>query len=92
MAHSRSARKRIRQNARRRLRNRSAKSTLRTAIKRFRSAVSAGDKAAAEEAYRHVQKTSDKTVRKGIVKKGTASRIKSRLSKHLHEMEAAAEK
>ena len=90
MAHSISVRKRIRQNAQQRLRNRSAKSSLRTAIKRFRKAVETGNAEAAAAAYRAVQKKADTIARKGIVHRKAAARIKSRLSHTLHKMSPAA--
>ena len=81
MAHSKQARKRIRQNAARRLRNRSVKSSLRTAVKKFKATVQSGDAEAVAAAYKSVQKRADKTARKGIIAKGTAARMKSRLLK-----------
>ena len=89
MAHSRSAVKRIRQNLRRKLGNRAAKSALRTAIKKFRAAVSTGDLDAAAATYHLVQEKVDKTASKGIIHKGTAARIKSRLSQHLNALKTA---
>lgn len=85
MAHSKSAKKRIRQNARGRLRNRSTKSALRTTVKKFDAAVKQGDAEAAGEAFRKVQKKADATARKGIVHKKTAARLKSRLAARLNK-------
>ena len=82
MAHSKSARKRVRQNAARRLRNRQAKSVLRTSVKKF-IAAGAGDAAAVTAAYRDVQKKLDQAVAKGILRKGAADRMKSRLAARL---------
>ena len=80
MAHSKSAEKRIRQNANRRLRNRSARSALRTVIKKFHEAVAGGDAEAVKKAYHAAQVKLDKSASKGVVPKRTASRLKSRLS------------
>jgi small subunit ribosomal protein S20 len=80
VAHGKSARKRIRQNAARRLRNRPARSALRTAVKKL---AVAADAAAATAAYRGVQKKLDQAVAKGIMRKGTADRVKSRLAASL---------
>jgi len=88
LAHSRSAKKRIRQNAKQRLRNRSAKSALRTAIKKFRAAVKKGDAQSAAQAYRAAQKKVDTTARKGIIHKGTAARVKSRLAAKLNSLQS----
>jgi len=90
LAHSRSARKRIRQNAQQRLRNRSAKSSLRTSIKSFRKAVQQDDVAAAGAALRTVQKKADTIAGKGMVHRKTAARIKSRLSRKLRQMQTSA--
>lgn len=90
MAHSKSARKRIRQNATSRLRNRSAKSALRTTIKKFTTAVASGDKDAAAAKLRAAQKDVDKTASRGIIHKKSAARIKSRLTAKLGKMKAGA--
>lgn len=88
MAHSKSAKKRIRQNAKERLRNRSTKSALRTTIKKFNAAVKKGEAESATAAYRAVQKKVDTTARKGIVHKGTAARVKSRLAARLNKLKS----
>lgn len=81
MPHSKQAAKRLKQNAKSRLNNRAAKSALRTAIKKFKKTVETGDSEAVAAAYKVVQKGADKTARKGIIAKGTAARMKSRLLK-----------
>ena len=86
MAHSKSARKRIRQNAKGRLRNRSAKSALRTSIKKLKAAVDKGETDAAAKLLKVVQKTADKTVGKGIVHRKTSARIKSRLARKVNSL------
>jgi len=93
LAHSKSAKKRIRQNAKERLRNRSTKSALRTTIKKFNAALKTGEVESAAAAYKAVQKKVDTTARKGIVHKGTAARVKSRLAARLSKLksEPAAE-
>jgi small subunit ribosomal protein S20 len=83
LAHSKSAKKRIRQNAAHRLRNRQAKSALRTTVKKMTLAAGAADAAAATAAYRSVQKKLDQAVAKGILRKGAADRVKSRLAASL---------
>jgi len=86
VAHSKSAKKRVRQNAERRLRNRSAKSAQRTAVKKFHAATEAGDANAAAEAFQGVQKRVDSNVAKGVIPKRTAARIKSQLATRLSEL------
>ncbi len=83
---NKSAEKRERQEARRRLRNRMAKSTMRTAIKKFDAAVAAGDKAAAEQAMAESNKLLDTVAGKGIIHRNTAARKKSRLAHAYHKM------
>jgi small subunit ribosomal protein S20 len=80
MANTVQARKRARQSATRRVQNMSQRSELRTAIKKVRKAVVAGDKAAAQAVYKESQSIIDSIADKKIIHKNTASRYKSRLS------------
>lgn len=88
MAHSLSAKKRIRQNAKRRTTNRARKSQVKTQIKRFEAAVSQGDAAAASEEFRLVVKKLDKVASTSTMHKKTAARKKSRLAKRLNSLKA----
>ena len=88
MANSPQARKRARQNSVRRLRNHSQRAAVRTAIKKLEAAIEAGDKAAAQEAYKVSVSMIDKATIKGLHHKNRASRLKSRLNKRVHEMAA----
>ena len=81
-----SAKKRERQEAKRRLRNRAAKSTMRTAIKKFNAAVAAGDKAGAADAMALSCKLLDRVSGKGIIHRNTAARKKSRLAHAYNKM------
>ncbi len=83
MPRTTSAKKALRQNARRRARNLKRRSSLKTAIKRFKKLVAEGKTDEAAKLLPLVMKTADKTVKTGYIKKGRASRIKSRLSKKL---------
>ncbi|MBO8437080.1 MAG: 30S ribosomal protein S20 [Spirochaetes bacterium] len=83
---NKSAEKRERQEARRRLRNRMAKSTMRTAIKKFDAAVAAGDKEAAVKALAESNKLLDTVAGKGIIHRNTAARKKSRLAHAYNKM------
>lgn len=78
---NKSAEKRERQNAKRRMHNRQAKSTVRTAIKKFDVAVAAKDKAAAQEAMALSFKLLDTAAGNGVLHRNTASRKKSRMYK-----------
>lgn len=80
MASSNSAKKRIRQNEKRRARNRAAIRTFRTEDKKFISTLESGDSERAESLMRSQCRRLDKMVTKGIIRKGTAARRKSRLS------------
>ena len=78
---NKSAEKRERQNIVRRMRNRQAKSAVRTAIKKFDAAVVAGNKELAEETMKVSFKLLDSAASKGVLHRNTASRKKSRLYK-----------
>ena len=80
MPHSLSARKRVRQNESRRLRNKSVRSAVRTAMKSLRALVAAGGLEQARQEYAGLQKRLDQAVSKGVYHKNTASRYKSRLA------------
>jgi small subunit ribosomal protein S20 len=80
MANSAQARKRARQAAATNQRNTSLRSTLRTAVKRVRKAIAAGDKAAATKEFQASQAVIDRIADKKIVHKNTASRTKSRMA------------
>lgn len=88
MAHSLSAKKRVRQNAKRRLINRARKSQIKTQIKHFEEALSSGNIEAADEQYRLVVKKLDKTAATSTMHKKTAARKKSRLAKRLNQLKA----
>ncbi len=88
MAEKGSAAKRHRQSLKRRLRNRTAKSEVRTSIKNFTTAVSSEDKDEAAKAYKLVVKKMDTAAGKGIYHKNTVARKKSRLAKMLNRLSA----
>jgi small subunit ribosomal protein S20 len=83
MAHSLSAKKRVRQNAKRRIINRARKSVIKTAIKGFEAAVSSGDKKAVAEQYKLIVKKLDKIASNKTIHKNKAARLKSRLARKL---------
>lgn len=82
MANTRSARKRIKQNERRRLRNRGIRSQVRSAVKDAR-AVEPAQGAPARDAIRDAIRTIDKAVSRGILHRNTAARKKSALARRL---------
>lgn len=81
-----SAKKRVRQSAESRLRNRETKSTFRSAVKDFDAAVAANDKAAAETAMKLSVKLLDSAASKGIIHRNTADRKKSRIATKFNKM------
>ena len=88
MAHSLSAKKRIRQNVKKRGTNRSRKSQVKTEIKHFESVLDAGNVAAAEEQFRLTVQKVDKVASTSAMHKKTAARKKSRLAKKLNALKA----
>ncbi len=80
MPHSASSKKRHRQNLRNRDRNRTAKSELKSSIRKVLDAISAGDVAAAREQFRGATKYADQAASAGTIHRNRAARIKSRLS------------
>jgi small subunit ribosomal protein S20 len=88
VAHSISAKKRVRQNARRRARNRARKEVLKDAIKTFTAAWTAGDVNKAETEFRSATRRIDKVAAKGTIHKNTAARKRSRLARKLNALKA----
>ncbi len=86
-----SAKKRLRQNIKHNLRNRTYRSALKTQMKKFLSVVKEGNAQMAQEELRLTVKKIDKGVVKGILHKNTASRKKSRLTKKLNQMKVSAQ-
>lgn len=80
MANTAQARKRALQAIKRRAHNMSLRSRLRTAIKKVRKAVAAGDKASAQAIFKESQRIIDSIADKKIIHKNAAARHKSRLS------------
>ncbi len=90
MAKIRSAEKRLRQSKKRTLRNRAAKTQLRTSMKKVRQAIETGNREAAMAAFQAAVVVIDKTASKGIIHSRTAARYKSRLAHRLQAPESAA--
>lgn len=88
MAHSLSAKKRVRQNAKKRAINRARKRQVKTQIKRFESVLSSGDLAGAGEQFRLVASKLDKVASTSTMHKKTAARKKSRLARRLNSLKA----
>lgn len=83
MAHHKSAQKRIRQDAKKRLRNRYNKKTTRTAIKKLREMT---DKEEATKFFPKVQSLIDDLAKRNIWHKNKASNLKGKLAKHIAKL------
>jgi small subunit ribosomal protein S20 len=81
--------KRIKTNEKARLRNKSVKSSLKTAIRKFREAADAGDVAAATELARTASRQLDKAASKGIIHANQAANRKSALAKRAAALSGA---
>lgn len=90
MANHPSAEKRNRQRIVRTARNRAINSSVRTLVKRVRTALHAKDKEAASIALKAATKALDKAATKGAVHSKAASRTIARLSAQVHRLGAAA--
>ena len=86
MANHKSSIKRIRQTETRRLRNRYYAKTARNAVRRLRAL---NDKAEVVEAYNKVSSMLDRLARKSVISKNKAANLKSKLAKHVANVQAA---
>ncbi len=86
MPNIKSAKKRVSIIEKKTLQNNMVKSAYKTAIKKFETAVEAGDKAKAEETFKAAVKKVDQACTKGVIKANTASRKKSNLAKKLNSV------
>ena len=90
MPHSLSAKKRMRQNAKRRAQNRGFKRVIKDDVRAFEDAVAGGDKAKAADLLKTAVKRINKTATKSAIHKNTASRKISRLQRKFNAMTAKA--
>ena len=90
MANTKSAIKRIRQNEKRRLRNRIFRGEARTFVKEARQAIQSEDLDEARAATLKAVSALDKAAVKGIIHRNNAARRKSRLMQQMAELEAEA--
>lgn len=86
MANIKSQKKRILTNEKARLRNQAVRSAVRTEIRKFREAVAAGDKDAAEAQLRVASRALDKSVTKGVFHRNNAANKKSNMAKAFNKM------
>jgi len=86
MANHKSAVKKARRDAEVRLNNRSNRSELKTAVKKFLTVVESGNKAEAATQLPLTQGLVDKACRKGVMHKNAADRTKSRLALKVNKL------
>jgi small subunit ribosomal protein S20 len=86
VANIKSQQKRNRTNERARLRNKSVKSSLRTAVRAFREAAAAGEKDKAADLLVSTSRKLDKAASKGVIHKNQAANKKSALSHALNKL------
>ncbi|PIP30040.1 30S ribosomal protein S20 [Candidatus Jorgensenbacteria bacterium CG10_big_fil_rev_8_21_14_0_10_54_38] len=84
MPRTKTAKKALRQNVRRRKQNLGRKKQLRDALKTYRAALAAGKKDEARAALPRVYQTLDKLAKVHILKRGKAKRMKSRMAKKIN--------
>lgn len=89
MPNSKSAKKRLRQNGKRRANNRARMSALRTQVKRMEEAVAKGDRETATTMLSITSKVLDQASARGLIKKNTASRRKSGLARQVNGIGSA---
>ncbi len=83
MPNIKSARKRLRQSAKRRIRNRDVRSSIRTVTKTLLHTESADE---AEVLYRQLTSMLDRAARKGLIAKNAVDRRKARLSRYVRSL------
>ena len=83
MANIKSQIKRNRQNEKRRMRNKSVKSSLKTAVRKFNEATQTGDVESASALLREASRKLDKAVSNGVIHKNQAANRKSAIAKRL---------
>ncbi|MFC4019880.1 30S ribosomal protein S20 [Micromonospora sp. GCM10011542] len=88
MANIKSQIKRNRQNEKARLRNKSVKSSLKTAVRKFHEAVEAGDVEKATALMQDASRKLDKAVSKGVIHSNQAANRKSAIAKRVVSLSA----
>ena len=86
MANIKSQLKRIKTNEKARLRNKSVKSSLKTAVRRFREAADAGDRDQVQITLQHASRQLDKAVSKGVIHANQAANKKSAMAQRANAL------
>lgn len=90
MAHSLSAKKRVRQNQKQRAENRARRTALKTRLRAFDDALTAGDPAVAQSKFQEACKLLDRESDRGLIHRNAAARRKSRLAQRLSALKPKA--
>jgi len=90
VANLKSSKKRIRSNERKRVQNVTVKSSVRTIIKKVEQAIEQGNAQLAVEKLSEASSTLDSAATRGVIRKNTSSRNKSRLAKKINAIKTAA--
>jgi small subunit ribosomal protein S20 len=80
--------KRVKTNEKRRLRNKSVRSSVRTAVRKFREAAESGDVEQATAFHRAASRALDKAASKGVLHKNQAANRKSAMAKRISSLSA----
>ena len=88
MPNIKSAKKRVLVNETKAALNKSAKSAVKTTLKKFDAAVAEGNRSEADSAYKVAVQTVDKAAAKGLIHKNKAAHKKSQMTIKLNSMEA----
>ena len=86
MANIKSQMKRIKTNEKARQRNQAVKSSVKTAVRKFRAAAAAGDKEKAAELQRAAARTLDKAAGRGVIHANQAANKKSAMAKRVDSL------
>ena len=86
MPNTKSAKKRIRQDERKRIDNKSKKSRMKTELKKLDDIIASGDKESALKYLPVVEKAIDKAAKRNIIHKNTAARKKSLAAKKVNAL------
>ena len=86
MANHNSAIKKMRQDEKRRIRNKSYKTRVKNVVKEVEEALKDQNREAAEQAFQNAVSVLDRVASKGIIHKNKAARKKSRLAKRIHAL------
>ena len=86
MANIKSQIKRIKTNEKARMRNKSVKSSVKTAIRKFREAADAGEKDKAIELMRDASRKLDKAAGKGVIHDNQAANKKSAMARRANQL------